>query len=38
MDIDVMIAFGIGLFLGTITGIFLAALMVVAGNDRRNDE
>ncbi len=38
MDIDVMVAFGMGLFMGTIAGIFLTALMVAAGNERRDDE
>ena len=38
MDIDIMVAFGMGMFFGTFVGIFIIALVMVAGKDRRDDE
>ncbi len=35
---DVLIAFGIGLFIGASLGVFLSALMIVSGRDRRDGE
>lgn len=38
MDIDILVAFVMGMFFGTFVGIFLIALVMIAGKDKRDDE
>lgn len=38
MDIDILVAFAMGIFFGTFVGIFIIALVTIAGKDRRDNE